>query len=309
MYLYGEPMNLTIRHFEMLVAAADFGSFSRAAESLSISQPAFSEGIRNIEQQVGYRLFDRTTRSLDLTADGKRIVATARDLVRDFKVALEGIREGANNKGPVTIASLPSLVAAVMPTALKRFSVQYPETEVVIHDVPQERALAMVLDGIADVGITTAMTRRDDLKFMEIAPDPFVAVMAKNNRLQKKSQIRWKDLAEFPFIALTGLSSIRQVTDAAFMSADTTPQLRCEVEQILSAVALVEADYGVTALPSTSQAMFQARKVVTRPLLDPIGHRRIGIAILARRKLSPAGCTMIKILESSLTAVLMRKRP
>lgn len=304
---YIGPINLTIRHLQMLVAAADLGSFSRAAEHMGISQPAFSEGIRNIEEQIGCRLFDRTTRSLELTADGRRIVATARELVRDFKIAIEGIRFGGSNRGPISIAALPSVVAGVMPSALTRFADQFPDIEVVIHDVPQERALAMVRDGIADIGMVNAVAKDDSLRFTDVAPDPFLAVFAKHHKLRTKNRVRWKDLADFPFIALTGLSSIRRVTDAAFVNADVTPKLRCEVEQILSAIALVEADFGVTVLPSISRSMFHARNVAVRPLVEPSSHRRLGIVTLARRRLSPTIRVMIDVLESSMKSALRSK--
>ncbi len=297
-------MNLTVRHLQMLVAAADLGSFSRGAERMGISQPAFSEAIRKIEEEVGCRLFDRTTRSLKLTVDGRHIVATARDLVRDFKIALESIRPGAGGKGPISIAALPSIVAGVLPEALKRFGDQYPDVEVTIHDVPLDRALAMVLDGVADIEITTETARRDGLHFTEVATDQFLAVIAKHHPLQSKAHLRWKDLAASPFIAMTGLSSIRRVTDEAFIRADVSPKLCCEVEQILSAVALVEGGYGVTALPSLARAMFKGRNVAVRRLVEPQGYRRIGIVTLANRKFSPAGRFMIDVLEESLKIVL-----
>jgi LysR family carnitine catabolism transcriptional activator len=297
-------MNLTVRHLEILAAAADLGSFSRGAERMRISQPAFSEAIRKIEEEIGCRLFDRTTRSLKLTVDGRNIVATARELVRDFRIALDNIRPGADLRGPLSIAGLPSIVAGVLPLVLTRFNVLYPEVEVRIHDVPLARALNMVLDGTADIGLSTDAVGHDGLRFTEIGTDQFFAVVSKRHILQSKAAVRWKDLAEFPFVAMTGLSSIRGVTDAAFIKADVTPKKGCEVEQILSAVALVEGGYGVTALPSLTRAMFKGRNVAVRPLLDPVGHRRIGIVTLARRKFPQAGNAMLELLEESLKTAL-----
>src|SRR4029453_12093499 len=81
-------MNITIRQLEIMVAAADAESFSKAAAALSITQPALSEAIRRIEGELGFRVFDRTTRSVALTADGRQAVTTARDVVRKFKDAV-----------------------------------------------------------------------------------------------------------------------------------------------------------------------------------------------------------------------------
>ena len=297
-------MNLTVRHLQMLVAAAELGSFSRAAEQMGISQPAFSEAIRRIEEEVGARLFNRTTRHLELTTDGQRIITTARELVRDFKLALETIRADVTRRDRICIAALPSIVATVMPAVLMQFSARFPEVDVAIHDVQQERAVTMVQDGIADIGIATRTGTRDRLWFSEVAPDQFLAVLPAGHALGTLAQVRWRDLADYPFIALTGLSSIRRVTDAAFVNADATPAHRCEVEQILSAVALVEAGYGVTILPAIACAMFRDRAVIRRPMTDPAGQRRIGLITLPNRRLSPAGVAMTEMLKAALQDLL-----
>jgi LysR family carnitine catabolism transcriptional activator len=234
------------------------------------------------------------------------VVLVARDLLRDFHKGLENIRHGAN-KGKITLAVLPSIVSAVMSAALKRFSDRFPEVDVAIHDVPQARGIAMVLDGGADLGVTTAASERPALHFTDIGPDRFVAVLPSGHELASEPQVRWRDVARSPFIALTGLSSIRRVTEAAFIAADVAPRIRCEVEQISSCVALVEAGHGVTALPTSAIPMVRGHDVSVRPLIGPVTRRRIGIARLAHKTLSPAEYFMADVLEGSLRSVLGRR--
>ena len=94
-------MNLTHRQLEVLVAAADSESFSAAAQRLGISQPSLSESIRRIEREIGASLFERTTRSLKLTEDGRHAASVAREAVRDFKAALERLASrGDRPAGP-----------------------------------------------------------------------------------------------------------------------------------------------------------------------------------------------------------------
>src|SRR5258708_29997323 len=100
-------MNLTYRQFEILIAAAESESFSAAAQRLGISQPSLSESIRRIEGEIGARLFERTTRSMKLTAEGRHAAAVAREIVRDFKRALDRLASPINNKqGRISIAAL-----------------------------------------------------------------------------------------------------------------------------------------------------------------------------------------------------------
>jgi LysR family transcriptional regulator, carnitine catabolism transcriptional activator len=277
-------MNVTFRQLEILVAAAEAGSFSEAADRLSISQPAFSEAIRRIESEVGLRLFDRTTRSLTLTADGRRVVAVARDAVRSFKGALETLAaRGGEPPARLSIAALPSVACAVLPFALRDFAAQYPGVRVTIHDVQHERAVALVTDGKADIAVTFRPMCIDNLVFEEIASDAMHLVCRKDHPLAKHKRVRWRDLGSHAFIGMTGISSVRRLTDAAFINNEAILAPRYEVEQIPSAIALVEAGLGVTALPALTFPMFRSAELVMRPLVAPQQRRRIGILRLGGR--------------------------
>jgi DNA-binding transcriptional LysR family regulator len=89
-----------------------YWQFQPCCGANGISQPAFSEAIRRIREELGVRLFNRTTRSLELTGDGRRILATARELVRDFKLALETIRADAAGRRSVHVPFRGSMAIA-----------------------------------------------------------------------------------------------------------------------------------------------------------------------------------------------------
>jgi hypothetical protein len=131
----------------------------------------------------------------------------------------------------------------------------------------------MVLEGGADLGVTTAASERPALHFTEIGPDRFVALLPSGHELASEPQVRWRDVARSPFIALTELSSIRRVTEAAFIAAGVAPRILCEVEQISSCVALVEAGPSVTALPTSAIPMVRGHDVSVRPSIGPVTRR------------------------------------
>lgn len=301
-------MNVTIRQFEILVAAAESGSFSAAAEKLSISQPALSEAIRRIETETGLKLFDRTTRSLSLTPDGRHAVAIAREAVRSFKGALETIAtRGAEPRGRISIAALPSVACAVLPFALRDFAAQHPGVRVTVHDVQHERAIALVADGHADMAVTFRPASLDNLVFEEIASDAMHLVCRKDHPLAKHKRVRWRDIGEHAFVGMTGISSVRRLTDAAFINSDATSAPRYEVEQIPSAVALVEAGLGVTALPALTFPMFRSPELVTRPLVEPTLRRRIGILRLSGRTPPAALHALAATVRAHLQRVLGKR--
>ena len=302
-------MNLTHRQFEILVAAAESASFSAAAQRLGISQPSLSESIRRIEREVGARLFERTTRSLKLTAEGRYAATVARDAVRDFRHALERLASGARGgQGPIAIAALPSITCAALPAALQRFKREHPGTGIALHDVQHERALSLVSDGIADIAVTIKPAKNDELVFDEIASDVAHLVCPRDHPLARRKSVRWKDLAGLDFIATTRISSVRRLTDAAFVHAETAIEPRYEVEQIPSAVALVEAGLGVTALPSLTFSMFKGRNVAVRPLTEPSLRRNVGFVTRKGRTLPVNADKLMRFIRASLLAELRSRR-
>ena len=116
-------MNLTHRQFEILIAAAEVRQLQRGGGAAwRFRSRRCRESIRRIEREVGTRLFERTTRSLKLTAEGRYAASVARDAVRDFRHALERLASGARGgQGPIAIAALPSITCAVLPAAIMRF--------------------------------------------------------------------------------------------------------------------------------------------------------------------------------------------
>jgi LysR family carnitine catabolism transcriptional activator len=277
-------MNLTHRQFEILVAAADAENFSAAAKRLGISQPSLSESIRRIEREIGALLFKRTTRSVQLTPEGRHAAAVAREIVCDFKRALERLASPINNRqGRLSIATLPSIACAVLPAVIEVFGRERPGIDVAVHDIQHERALAMVIEGTADIAVTLKPALHDDLVFTEIGSDVAHLVCRSDDPLARQKSVRWRDLRGRPFIGFTQISSVRRITDAAFVHAEVAIEPRYQVEQIPTAIALVEAGLGVTALPSLTFSMFKGRNLTTRPLLQPRLRRNVGFVTFAGR--------------------------
>src|SRR5881409_1988343 len=114
-------MNVSTRALHAFVTLAEQRSFTRAAALCHLSQPAFSALIRALEDNLGARLFDRTTRSVELTAEGRVFVESARRLLRDVDDALADLRDhAARRRGRVAIAVLPSLAAGWLPRSEER---------------------------------------------------------------------------------------------------------------------------------------------------------------------------------------------
>lgn len=300
-------MNLTFRQMEILAAASAAPTFSAAAATLGISQPSLSESIRRMERELNLTLFERTTRSLRLTEGGRRAAGIARDIVQDFHRALGRLTE-SGDQGRIVIAALPSIACAALPRALDGFGRAHAGVEVAIHDVQHERAIALLRDGQADIAVTLRPPPDADLVFDEIGADTAHLVCRRDHPLAKQKQVRWRDLAAHPFVGITRISSVRRLTDAAFVHGDLAIAPRYEVEQVPSAIALVEAGLGVTALPSLTFAMFKGRDLAVRPLGDPPMRRHVGFVTRRERSLPSFVPDLLRGLRGEVERALRPQR-
>src|SRR5690349_18971038 len=128
-------MNVSTRQLRAFVLLAAQRNFTRAAAAMHLSQPAFSALIRQLEDALGLRLFDRSTRSVELTVEGREFELSARRVLDEFDGALAGVRDqAARRRGRVSIALLPSLAAGWLPPVLAGFRSAYPGIELQVAD-------------------------------------------------------------------------------------------------------------------------------------------------------------------------------
>lgn len=275
-------MNITPRQFEAIVAVADTGSFTLAASRLSISQPTLSDIVARTEAELGLKLFERTTRSLAMTADAAQIIEVAREALERYRSALEEIADRAEGRnGRVTLALLPSVAYATLPKALAAFRERYPAIRLSIRDTHHDQAVEAVRSGVADIGVTMRPPADSGLVYEETGTDVFVAVGSPDSPCLTEESISWRALGQASFIGICHGSSVRRITDQTFDAAGVSIRPAIEAASVSSAMAMARAGLGITALPALALAMFERGTAVSRPLVEqPVAR---GLGIIMRR--------------------------
>lgn len=161
--------HLSTRQLDAFLALAEQRNFTRAAAQCHLSQPAFSALIRALEDDLGLRLFDRSTRHVDLTGEGQNFLESARRIRGEITAALAAVRDAATlQRGRVAVALLPSLAAGWLPGVLAAYRSAYPGIEIDIADVLSEPCIERVASGKADFAL--AAIRADT---PELQAEPF----------------------------------------------------------------------------------------------------------------------------------------
>jgi len=292
-------MNVSTRDLRAVVALIDEKNFTRAAQRCHLSQSAFSTLIRGVEESLGARLFDRTTRSVELTAEGRLFEVPARQVLADLDDMVEDFRDYATKrKGRVAVAALPSIAAGWLPGIFADFRLRHPGVELALFDVLSDQCISLLRAGRVDMAIASAGPLESDLQTEKLCSDRFHLVCPRAHPLASRPSVRLKDLAEYPFVQLARTSSVRQHLDAALHPL----QMRTvfEVEQLPTVTALVEAGLGITVVPAMTLFHFIRRPALrVRPIKALNLMRRIYIVRRRGHSLSVAAQGLHELMLSS----------
>lgn len=281
-------LDLNLRQLEAFVAVAATSSFRQAALQLGQSQPALSRFIRQAEQTLATRLFDRDTRHVSITDAGKELLPIAQRILRDFDDALGDFGEFmAGHSGRVSVAALPSTGIALLPQAIAAFARTHPQVTFTLTEAPADALLALVEEGRADFGISVRPAPRQRLHYSHLLDDPFVLVCRRDDPLATLESVPWSVFAAQPCIVAGQNSSIRPITDAVFLRQRTPVRPVLEYPSVAACGALVAAGLGITALPMLALQLLNMSELAFVPLQRPNMTRPIGIVTRIGRTLSP----------------------
>lgn len=296
-------MDVTLKQLHAFVAVAETSSFSRAAEQLQVAQSRVSVLIRDLEKQLTIRLFDRTTRRMELTAAGREFRGHAEKLIADLKHAIHDTHElGERKRGRLTVAAPPLLMEALIPRLLVPFKRDFPGVRVVMIDARTERIVEAVKTGEADIGVGTFARTEDGLVHTRLARDSLLLFCARSDPIASLTRPKWRDIKDRPLIALTRDSGIRHLVDFGCSAAGINVQPEYEVSLVATALALVEAGIGVSALPANALPSARARAIVAHPLSHPTVSRETSMIARHGRSLSPAAAEWVQRLQRYMKA-------
>jgi DNA-binding transcriptional LysR family regulator len=253
-------MNVSTRQLRAFLAVARLQSVTRAAEQVHLSQAGLSLLLREMESQLGCRLFDRTTRSVTLTEAGRQLVPTAERMLREWadvsdrldKLAVDATRT-------LTVAATPLVCSSVMPLVLGALQHSHPDVKVVVRDVERSQIEAMVLSGEVDMALGILFKAASGIRRQRLITLPLVCVSPRTWPVDTRSPRRragpmaWKALAGVPLIGLPVGNPIQQVIDAHLREIGRANEARTTFHNLHSVVAMVEAGYGAAIMPAFVQ--------------------------------------------------------
>jgi DNA-binding transcriptional LysR family regulator len=287
---------MELRHLRYLIAVAEELSFGRAALRLHISQPPLSQQIRQLEEELGVTLFDRTKRQVKLTEAGKRLVAEAQQVLNhvDQFVSLAS-RASEGTIGSLTVAG-QAVLNEVLVQALREFVHQYPGVHIDLHFMNTASQIEALREGHVNVGFLHLPVDASQLIVEPVRREPLWLAFPKGHTLEKQKRVALTSLAQQPFIMFAQRSNpgLHDVITAACRSAGFSLNVVHEVDNSIAAMTLVTAGLGLAFCSPSWRKLWP--DVAFRPFREAVPALEYAVAY-RRGAQSPALDSFLKVVR------------
>lgn len=297
----------TLADLRAFVTVGELQSFAAAAKALHLSQPALSRRISHLEGLLDVRLFDRTTRSVELTQLGQRFLGQVRSVITDLDRSVVDLHDVAHiEAGDVTVGCVFSAVHHFLPGVIRSFREQHPHVLVRIIEEGADEVLASVKSGEADFALNYTGMQDPEVEFTPLLKERFVLACPVGHPLAKRRSVRWEEVVNYPYALVSHASRNRVLIDQALAEVTPLPRPVCEFRHISTLIGFVDNGLGVAIVPQLTLPQ-QPASVVGVPLEHPAISRTIGLTQRTGRSLSPAAAAFAQLLTQASRATARRK--
>ncbi len=291
----------TIRQLRAFLAVYQLRKVSAAAQRLFVTQSAVSMLIRQLEDGLDTRLFDRTTRSLKATAAAQEMMPTVERVLRDVDSLSADFRELATlERGRVSLAITPTLAGFLLPAALSVFNEQHPKVRVMVNDCAPDQFVSRILGEHVDFGIGTPERPGAEVEVERLMRDHLALVCRDDHPLAKARVVRWSDLGRFPIITVRAGYGVRPLIDGTAADAGVTLDVVNEVSFLSTALWMTASGMGASIMPSAFARAEGNPSLVIKVLSAPRVSRDISVVTKRGHSLSAAARAFIDALKRSL---------
>jgi DNA-binding transcriptional LysR family regulator len=291
----------SLRQLRAFAAVYRLRKISAAAQQLSVTQSAISVLIRQMEEGLGTRLFDRTTRSLQATRAADEAIVVADRILRDLDSLGTGLRDlTALRRGRVSVAVTPTLGEIVLPEPLRQFASDHPDIHVAVDDCAPDQFVARVVNGHVDFGVGTPEQAAADVETQMLRRDLLAVVVPRAHPLARLGRVRWAQLADHAVITVRPGYGIRPLIDATAARAGISLNVVNEVAFLATALWMADCGMGAAIMPSAYAAHGHHPDRVVIPLSAPRVSRDVALVTKRGRSLSPAAQRLAEVLMQVL---------
>lgn len=263
------PQDLSLRQLQYVVAVADTLGFHRAAERCHVSQPTLSAQVKELEEVLGVRIFERDRRRVLVTPAGEAVVARARAVLREVDDLLATVAAYDDPfTGTLRVGVIPTVAPYLLPDVTPALAARWPRLRLAFREEKTEDVLHHLREGSLDCALLALVddVEAPDLAYAAILDDPFVVALPRDHRLAKKKRVSLSDLDDEPVLLLEDGHCLRAQA-LALCSKAGAEETDLRATSLATLVQMVSSGAGITLLPSMAAPVENRRgQLEVRPL-------------------------------------------
>lgn len=275
---------MTLQDLRYLVALVDHGHFGRAAEACRVSQPTLSTQIKKLEEQLGVTLFERTNRSVRVTATGEEVVARARQILVDVEAIVSvGRRVSGPLVGAFSLGVIPTLGPYLLPWLVPALASDFPDLQLAVHEDLTAALLERLVSHRLDAALVALPVADDRLETLAVFDEPFwfaeprtPQAKGQSRTAPERATVTEDDLRGQRLLLLTEGHCLRDQVLSLCRMPDRDQEGSFRATSLETIRQMVATGMGSTLLPAMAVEEFRNRGVTVRPLDGGVG-RRIGL--------------------------------
>ncbi|MBH8564357.1 LysR family transcriptional regulator [Nostoc sp. CENA67] len=289
---------MELRHLRYFVTLAEELHFGRAAERLHIAQPPLSQQIQQLEKELGFELFHRTKRNVQLTEAGQVFLGEVQQILRQLQQAIQvGQQTSRGEVGQLVVGFVSSATYNILPNILRDFRNRVPGVRLELHELTTDQQLEWLRSGRLDVGFVRPPVEEDTFNWEIIFQESLMVALPETHWLANQSHVCLKSLANEPFILFPRILApgLYDLIISLCQQAGFSPTVTQEAIQMQTIVSLVAAEMGVAIVPASLQNL-QRTGVVYQNIQESTP--KVAIAMIWRRnQTSPTVQRFLKVVR------------
>lgn len=277
------PLQIDIAELETFIAVAELGSFSAAAQHLHLTQPSVTGRVQKLETALGTKLLTRTTRKVETTADGERLLAEANRALAGLRVLVDGFLERAKiSRQRVVVAATPTLSALVMPAVVRDYAKRFTDVQLQLVDLRYPDVIAALENGSADFGILAYEGSDERLVVEPLQSEDVVLALPPDHPLSKRGKVKLRELDGQELIVIEQYLGMHRLLAEALEREGITLPPPLTVGNLSTLLGMLDARMG-PALLSRSMAVRRRAAGDTIVEVEGVNLRRNYALVYPRR--------------------------
>ena len=294
---------MTIIQLEYLLAVANCGSFSAAAEKCFVTQPSLSMQIKNLEEELGIVLLDRTRKPVVPTNAGEAVLRQARETVKAFEAIREIVANLKNDvSGTLRLGIIPTIAPYLLYRLIPDFTKKYPKVDLIIREMKSRDIIHALRHDMLDAAIMSGGTIPDDIQEADLFNDRFFVYVSPDHPLRQRNNIRIEDIDPRRMLLLSEGNCLRdQILELCLPRKNTTRQYAFDCNSIETLMRIVDSTpNSFTVVPEmVTEFIEEPHRSQLKTLAKGAASRKISIAV--RR--TYAKSSLIAALKESILTV------